>query len=216
MNVRNLRSDNEKGTVATTAEHVPSASPPLTQANAQAFSTYTSGIGGPRCGGSCTHPAVAPTVDGVKTPVEERSGEQRTMTVSIRRMTLGSGYKYLMGSVAQSDGASQHESALTRCYAESGTPPGRFIGQGLAGLGYGLGIEPGTQVTEEHLFRMLGMVQDPLTGEQLGRPPCAQKAPYAERVRTRVDERLHAPQTHRQSERGSRQVVAAIRAARRR
>jgi conjugative relaxase-like TrwC/TraI family protein len=108
------------------------------------------------------------------------------MTVSIRRMTLGSGYKYLMGSVAQSDGASQHASALTRYYAESGTPPGRFIGQGLAGLGNGIGIEAGSQVTEEHLFRMLGMVQDPLTGEQLGRPPRAQKAPYAERVRTRI------------------------------
>jgi conjugative relaxase-like TrwC/TraI family protein len=108
------------------------------------------------------------------------------MTVSIRRMTLGSGYRYLMSSVAQSDGAAQHASALTRYYAESGTPPGRFIGQGLAGLGYGVGVEPGTQVTEEHLFRMLGMVQDPLTGEQLGRPPCAQKAPYAERVRTRI------------------------------
>jgi len=33
---------------------------------------------------------------------------------SIRRMTLGSGYKHLMGSVAQSDGASQNGSALTR------------------------------------------------------------------------------------------------------
>jgi conjugative relaxase-like TrwC/TraI family protein len=108
------------------------------------------------------------------------------MTVSIRRMTLGIGYKYLMGSVAQSDGASQHASALTRYYAESGTPPGRFIGQGLAGLGHGIGIEIGSQVTEEHLFRMLGMVQDPLTGEPLGRPPRAQKAPYAERVRTRI------------------------------
>ena len=108
------------------------------------------------------------------------------MTVSIRRMTLGSGYKYLMNSVAQSDGASQHASALTRYYAESGTPPGRFIGRGLAGLGNGIGIKPGTQVTEEHLFRMLGMLQDPLTGEPLGRPPRAQKAPYAERVRTRI------------------------------
>src|SRR5664280_947128 len=108
------------------------------------------------------------------------------MTVSIRRMTLGSGYKYLMNSVAQSDGASQHASALTRYYAESGTPPGRFIGQGLAGLGNGIGIEPGSQVTEEHLFRMLGMVQDPLTGEPLGRSPRVQKAPYAERVRTRI------------------------------
>jgi len=108
------------------------------------------------------------------------------MTVSIRRMTLGSGYKYLMGSVAQSDGASQHASALTRYYAESGTPPGRFIRHGLAGLGHGIGIEPGAQVTEEHLFRMLGMVQDPLTGEQLGRPPKVQKPPQAELVRTRI------------------------------
>jgi len=108
------------------------------------------------------------------------------MTVSIRRMTLGSGYEYLMGSVAQSDGASQHASALTRHYAESGTPPGRFISEGLAGLGHGMGIEPGAQVTEEHLFRMLGMVQDPLTGDLLGRPPKAQKPPQAERVTTRI------------------------------
>jgi conjugative relaxase-like TrwC/TraI family protein len=112
--------------------------------------------------------------------------ERLRMTVSIRRMTLGSGYKYLMSSVAQSDGASQHSSALTRYYAESGTPPGRFIGQGLAGLGNGIGIELGTRVTEDHLFRMLGMVQDPLTGEQLGRPPRAQKATHADRVRTRI------------------------------
>jgi hypothetical protein len=95
--------------------------------------------------------------------------------VPIRRMTLGSGYKYLMSSVARSDGASQHVSALTRYYAESGTPPGRFIGQGLAGLGSGVGIEPGSKVTEEHLFRMVGMVQDRLTGEQLGQSPRAQK-----------------------------------------
>jgi conjugative relaxase-like TrwC/TraI family protein len=119
------------------------------------------------------------------------------MTVSIRRMTLGSGYKYLMGSVAQSDGASQHASALTWYYAESGTPPGRFIGQGLAGLGNGIGTEPGTQVTEEHLFRMLGMVQDPLTGEQLGRPPRAQKTPYAERVRTRISAETAGLSGHR-------------------
>jgi TrwC relaxase len=83
------------------------------------------------------------------------------MTVSIRRMTLGSGYKYLMSSVAQSDGASQHASALTRYYAESGTPPGRFIGRGLAGLGNGIGIEPGTQVTEEHLSGCSGWSRTP-------------------------------------------------------
>ena len=112
------------------------------------------------------------------------------MTMSIRRMTLGSGYKYLMNSVAQSDGASQQASALTRYYAESGTPPGRFLGDGLAGLDSGNGVKPGSQVTEEHLFRMLGMLQDPLTGEQLGRPPRRPAASYSDRVANRIAREL--------------------------
>ncbi|MDX6307674.1 MAG: hypothetical protein QOI06_720 [Nocardioidaceae bacterium] len=93
------------------------------------------------------------------------------MTMSIRRMTLGSGYRYLMSSVAQSDGAGLHTSALTRYYAETGTPPGRFLGAGLAGLADGAGVPVGGRVSEEHLFRMLGKLQDPVTGNPLGSPP---------------------------------------------
>jgi conjugative relaxase-like TrwC/TraI family protein len=93
--------------------------------------------------------------------------------MSIRRISLGSGYKYLMSSVARGDGASTASSNLTRYYAESGTPPGWFLGAGLAGLANGTGLEAGSHLTEEHLFRMLGMLQDPVTGEQLGRPPTA-------------------------------------------
>ena len=93
------------------------------------------------------------------------------MTVSIRRMTLGSGYRYLMSSVAQSDGAHVRGSALTAYYAETGTPPGRFLGAGLAGLCHGYGVPVGRQVSEEHLFRMLGQLQDPVTGRPLGTPP---------------------------------------------
>jgi conjugative relaxase-like TrwC/TraI family protein len=91
--------------------------------------------------------------------------------MSIRRISLGAGYKYLMSSVARGDGASSSASNLTRYYAESGTPPGWFLGAGLAGLADGAGVEVGSKVSEQHLFRMLGMLQDPLTGEQLGRPP---------------------------------------------
>jgi conjugative relaxase-like TrwC/TraI family protein len=109
------------------------------------------------------------------------------VTVSIRRMTLGSGYKYLISSVAQSDGASQKASALTRYYAESGTPPGRFLGAGLAGLNNGNGVAAGSHVAEEQLFNMLGMLSDPITGQPLGRPPRAQKASYAERVKDRIN-----------------------------
>jgi hypothetical protein len=49
-------------------------------------------------------------------------------------MTLGSGYRYLMESIAGGDGAVKASSDLTGYYAVSGTPPGVFLGAGLAGL----------------------------------------------------------------------------------
>jgi len=105
--------------------------------------------------------------------------------MSIRRMSLGAGYRYLMSSVARADGDGKATSALTRYYAESGTPPGRFLGQGLAGLATGTGVAFGSTVTEEHLWRMLGMLQDPITGEQLGRPPIARREWIDARGQTR-------------------------------
>jgi len=76
--------------------------------------------------------------------------------ISLRRMSLGSGYRYLMESVAVGDGAPGQSSNLTRYYAEPGTPPGVFLGAGLAGLDEGRGVEHGSAVTEEHLFNLLG------------------------------------------------------------
>lgn len=108
------------------------------------------------------------------------------MTVSVRRMTLGAGYRYLMASVAQSDGAGVQRSALTRYYAETGTPPGRFRGAGLSGLAHGWGVEPGAEVAEEHLWRMLGKLQDPVTGAHLGTPPRGAGPSYGERVAARI------------------------------
>ncbi|WP_420805228.1 MobF family relaxase, partial [Intrasporangium chromatireducens] len=98
--------------------------------------------------------------------------------MSIRRMTLGAGYRYLMSSVARADAAGRTSDPLTAYYTAEGTPPGRFLGKGLAGLDCGRGIEPGTTVTEEHLWRMLGMLQDPVTGHPLGRAPVARPAAY--------------------------------------
>ncbi|MFC8501264.1 MobF family relaxase [Pedococcus sp. NPDC057267] len=95
--------------------------------------------------------------------------------MSIRRMTLGAGYAYLMSSVARADEA-RGVSGLTAYYAATGTPPGRFLGAGLAGLGAGEGIAAGSLVSEEQLWRMLGMLQDPLTGQPLGRPPQPDRA----------------------------------------
>jgi conjugative relaxase-like TrwC/TraI family protein len=85
-------------------------------------------------------------------------------------MTLGSGYRYLMESVAAGDGVRHQPMSLADYYAASGTPPGVFLGAGLAALDGGRGIEFGSEVSEQHLFNLLGMCADPITGEPLGRP----------------------------------------------
>jgi conjugative relaxase-like TrwC/TraI family protein len=106
--------------------------------------------------------------------------------ISIRRMSLGAGYRYLMESVAVGDGPRVGPDGLTRYYSESGTPPGIFLGAGLAGLAEGQGVEKGAAVSEEHLFRMLGMCADPVTGETLGRAPNRGVPSLARRIRDRI------------------------------
>lgn len=97
------------------------------------------------------------------------------MTMSMRRMTLGAGFRYLMSSVARSDREGPTTDPLTAYYTQDGTPPGRFLGAGLAGLNGGEGVEPSSIVSEEQLWRMLGMLQDPLTGQPLGKAPVADR-----------------------------------------
>jgi conjugative relaxase-like TrwC/TraI family protein len=99
---------------------------------------------------------------------------------------LGKGYEYLLSSVARGDGAVSASSPLTRYYAESGTPPGRLLGAGLAGLNDGAGLPVGTVVDEQMLFNLLGMLADPVTGKPLGRRPRTWPTPLTERVRLRV------------------------------
>lgn len=106
------------------------------------------------------------------------------MTVSIRVMTAGQGYRYLLESVVVGDGDRDAATALTRYYSEAGTPPGRWLGRGVAGLTGDL--EPGEQVTEGQLRRLMGHGQDPSTGDLLGRP-YRTYASAAERIQRRLD-----------------------------
>jgi hypothetical protein len=69
--------------------------------------------------------------------------------ISIRRVSLGGGFRYLMDSVAAGDGNPEPSRGLSRYYAASGTPPGVFCGAGLADLDDGRGIRPGSQVAED-------------------------------------------------------------------
>jgi conjugative relaxase-like TrwC/TraI family protein len=78
-----------------------------------------------------------------------------------------------MDSVAVGDGAPERPHSLAAYYAATGTPPGVFLGSGLAALAGGRGVEKGSIVTEEHLYNMLGLCCDPVTREPLGRCPNA-------------------------------------------
>jgi conjugative relaxase-like TrwC/TraI family protein len=94
--------------------------------------------------------------------------EVSPVTVSMRVMSAGDGYKYLLRTVAAGDGQRSLSTPLTRYYSAHGTPPGRWIGSGLGGLGAGLVVE-GDQVTEAQLQRLIGYGRNPVTGEALGR-----------------------------------------------
>jgi conjugative relaxase-like TrwC/TraI family protein len=120
------------------------------------------------------------------------------VVISLRRMSLGSGYRYLMESVAVGDGVPGKSSNLTRYYATTGTPPGVYLGAGLAGLDDGRGIEHGSAVTEQHLFNLLGMCADPVTGRPLGRQPNRAHLSLSKRVAQRAAD---IPATHTAAER---------------
>ena len=93
--------------------------------------------------------------------------------ISIRRISLGGGYRYLMNSVAAGDGNPEPSKGLAYYYASTGTPPGVFLGRGLADLDDGRGVLRGSQVSEENLSNMLGACSDPVSGEPVGSRPRA-------------------------------------------
>ena len=63
--------------------------------------------------------------------------KEAAMTVSMRVMSAGDGYKYLLRTVAAGDGDRSRSTPLTRYYAEDGNPPGRWLGSGLPAFGEG-------------------------------------------------------------------------------
>jgi conjugative relaxase-like TrwC/TraI family protein len=102
----------------------------------------------------------------------------------MRVMSAGDGYKYLLRTVAAADGDRSFSTPLTRYYNAEGTPPGRWLGAGVAGLGDGQ-ITEGDQVSEAQLQLLVGMGRDPITGAPLGRA-YPEYQPTGERVAERV------------------------------
>ncbi|MGI9016503.1 MAG: MobF family relaxase [Euzebya sp.] len=103
----------------------------------------------------------------------------------MRVMSAGEGYRYLLNSVVAGDGNRALGTPLADYYTAQGTPPGFWLGSGIADLGDGQ-LRPGGVVSEAQLRLLLGHGRDPLTGEALGRA-YPNYPTRAERVRTRVD-----------------------------
>lgn len=89
------------------------------------------------------------------------------MTVSIKKMSAREGYRYLLRTVAAGDGDRSLSSPLTRYYTEAGSPPGRWMGSGVASLDSPIQVDD--EVTEEQLRLLIGEGKHPVTGEHLGR-----------------------------------------------
>lgn len=106
------------------------------------------------------------------------------MTVSMRVMSAGDGYKYLLRTVAAADGDRTLSTPLTRYYVEAGTPPGQWLGSGVAALGKGQ-LAVGDRVSEAQLQLLMGMGRDPITGDPLGHAFPAYKS-VPERIEARI------------------------------
>ena len=106
------------------------------------------------------------------------------MTVSMRVMSAGDGYKYLLKTVAAADGNRPLSTPLTRYYMKEGTPPGRWLGAGVAALGKGE-IQVGDRVSEHQLQLLMGTGHDPITDEPLGRAFPTYKS-QDERIEARI------------------------------
>ncbi|TCC48044.1 conjugal transfer protein [Kribbella pittospori] len=89
--------------------------------------------------------------------------------MSIHRLNAGEGYQYLLRHVAAGDVDRRMVTPLTAYYTASGYPPGRWLGQGLSGLGDGE-LVPGSEVTEDQMAALFGRAEDPLTAQTLGEP----------------------------------------------
>jgi len=85
------------------------------------------------------------------------------MTMSIHKLTAGSGYDYLNRQVAALDATEKGYVPLASYYAERGETPGVWIGSGLAGID---GLKTGDPVTAEQMQALFGVGLHPLASER--------------------------------------------------
>src|SRR5918994_813104 len=105
--------------------------------------------------------------------------------ISVKELHGADAWRYLMESVTDGQGDLREPGAVTRYFTEAGTPPGRWVGAGLVGLGGGTGLAAGALVSGEQMDLLFGHGRDPVTGDKLGRG-YRQPPSYEQRVARRV------------------------------
>ena len=81
------------------------------------------------------------------------------VTMSIHKLTAGSGYDYLTRQVAALDSTEKGHTGLASYYTERGETPGVWIGSGLDGID---GLTVGDPVTAEQMRALFGCGLHPL------------------------------------------------------
>jgi conjugative relaxase-like TrwC/TraI family protein len=81
------------------------------------------------------------------------------VTMSLHKLTAGSGYDYLTRQVAALDATEKGHTGLTSYYTEHGETPGVWIGSGLGGID---GLAVGDPVTAEQMRALFGCGLHPL------------------------------------------------------
>ena len=92
------------------------------------------------------------------------------VTMSIHKLTAGSGYDYLTRQVAALDATEKGHTGLASYYTERGETPGVWIGSGMDGID---GLTVGDPVTTEQMRALFGCGLHPLAElrqQQLERP----------------------------------------------
>jgi conjugative relaxase-like TrwC/TraI family protein len=86
------------------------------------------------------------------------------VTMSIHKLTAGSGYDYLTRQVAAFDATSKGHVGLASYYAARGESPGVWLGSGIAGID---GLQAGDPVTAEQMWALFGVGMHPLATQRL-------------------------------------------------
>jgi conjugative relaxase-like TrwC/TraI family protein len=85
------------------------------------------------------------------------------VTMSIHKLTAGSGYDYLTRQVAALDATEKGHLGLASYYTERGESPGVWLGSGMAGIDE---LNPGDAVTTEQMQALFGAGLHPLAEQR--------------------------------------------------